>query len=256
MSSVLALATVVGVCTGAGLHPLMTRLDTLPCGTSTMKPGERVIIQSTNFPQNYPVDERCQWEISCDPQSSTKLEFICPSFDVENSNNCMWDRLQVTQHGDKHTHCGTDSPDGTMTNDGWTRLTWFSNSKTTAKGFRCFIWCREQTTTPAATTTTLATTPEATTEPATTAPVAKTEPATTAAETTTVATTAAETTTVATTAAETTTLATTAAETTTIATTAVETTTAATTAADTTTVATTAAETTAATTAAVTTPDC
>merc|ERR1712179_796654 len=184
MSSVLALATVVGVSNGAGLHPLMARLDTLPCGKSTMKPGERVAIQSTNFPKNYPVDERCQWEIQCDPESSTKLEFICPSFDVESSTDCVWDRLTVAQHGDNNVHCGSDSPDGTLTNDGWARITWFSNSKTTAPGFRCFVWCRQQTTTEAATTTTEETTTEATTE-ATTTKATTTEATTTTTEATT-----------------------------------------------------------------------
>merc|ERR1712168_458965 len=211
-SSVLALATVVGVCTGAGLHPLMARLDTLPCGKSTMKPGERVAIQSTNFPKNYPVDERCQWEIQCDPESSTKLEFICPSFDVEDSTDCVWDRLTVTQHGDKNTHCGSDSPDGTLTNDGWARITWFSNSKTTAPGFRCFVWCRQQTTTEAATTTTEATTTEATTTEATTTEATTTKATTT--EATPAETTAAETTPAETTPAETTPAETTPAETT------------------------------------------
>merc|ERR1712179_471172 len=114
-----------------------------------------------------------------DPESSTKLEFICPSFDVEDSTDCVWDRLTVTQHGDKNTHCGSDSPDGTLTNDGWARITWFSNSKTTAPGFRCFVWCRQQTTTEAATTTTEETTTAAkTTTPAeTTTPVVTTTPA-------------------------------------------------------------------------------
>merc|ERR1711872_1123405 len=172
MSSVLALATVVGVCSGAGLHPLMTRLDTLPCDKSTMKPGERVAIQSANFPKNYDVNDRCQWEISCPNEDSTYLEFICPAFELEDSKDCVWDRLTVAQHGDKNVHCGSDSPDGTITNDGWTRITFFSNAQTTDKGFRCFIWCREQTTTPAETTT-----PVETTTPTTPADTTPTTPA-------------------------------------------------------------------------------
>merc|ERR1712179_745832 len=147
-----------------------------------------------------------------DPESSTKLEFICPSFDVEDSTDCVWDRLTVAQHGDNNVHRGSDSPDGTLTNDGWARITWFSNSKTTAPGFRCFVWCRQQTTTEAATTTTEETTTEATTTEATTTPVETTTPA----ETTTpvVTTTPAETTPAETTPAETTAAETTPAETT------------------------------------------
>merc|ERR1712179_574437 len=119
-----------------------------------------------------------------DPESSTKLEFICPSFDVESSTDCVWDRLTVAQHGDHGVHCGSDSPDGTLTNDGWARITWFSNSKTTAPGFRCFVWCRQQTTTEAATTTTEATTTEATTTEATTTEATTTKATTTEATTT------------------------------------------------------------------------
>merc|ERR1712179_259689 len=117
-----------------------------------------------------------------DPESSTKLEFICPSFDVESSTDCVWDRLTVAQHGDNNVHCGSDSPDGTLTNDGWARITWFSNSKTTAPGFRCFVWCRQQTTTEEATTTE-ATTTEATTTEATTTKATTTEATTTEATT-------------------------------------------------------------------------
>jgi len=147
------------------------RLDTLSCGTTTMNPGERVAIQTPNYPQNYNTNDRCQYEITCDPEASTYLEFICPTFELESSANCASDRLVVTSRGSKEEKCGTDSPDGTITSTGWTRLTFASNGQTTAKGFRCYIWCREQTTTTStteATTTTEVTTTKATTTEATT----------------------------------------------------------------------------------------
>ncbi|XP_042875926.1 uncharacterized protein LOC122255722, partial [Penaeus japonicus] len=117
--------------------------------------------------QNYNTDDRCQYEISCNPEESTYLEFICPSFELQSSTDCVNDRLVVTYHGSREEKCGTDSPDGTITSDGWTRLTFFSNADTTAPGFRCYIWCRGEphhhhlaktsTTTSTKTTTTTAT---------------------------------------------------------------------------------------------------
>lgn len=53
----LLLLGVVAAVGGANVFP-EPRLDTLPCGTTTMNPGERVAIQSPNFPQNYDTDYR------------------------------------------------------------------------------------------------------------------------------------------------------------------------------------------------------
>ncbi|KAK7073180.1 hypothetical protein SK128_005694 [Halocaridina rubra] len=161
------------------------RLDTLACGTHTMNPGERVAIQTPNFPSNYNNDDRCQYEISCNPESSTYLEFVCPSFQLESSTDCVKDRLVLTSRGSKDTKCGSDSPDGTITSTGWTRLTFFSNAQTTSKGFRCYIWCREQTTTTSTTETTTPTTTVTTTTATSTTTATTTTPTTTTPTTTT-----------------------------------------------------------------------
>ncbi|ROT84270.1 hypothetical protein C7M84_022537 [Penaeus vannamei] len=180
----LLLLGVVAAVGGANVFP-EPRLDTLPCGTTTMNPGERVAIQSPNFPQNYDTDYRCQYEITCNPMESTYLEFICPSFELESSTDCLNDRLVVTYHGSREEKCGTDSPDGTITSDGWTRLTFASNAATTAPGFRCYIWCREQTTTTSTTTSTTTTsTTTTTTTPTTTTPTTTTTTPTTTTTTT------------------------------------------------------------------------
>merc|ERR1712002_480324 len=119
------------------------RLDTLTCGTHTMTPGNRVIVESPNFPKNYNTDYRCQYEITCNSREKNYLEYKCPQFQLESSTNCIHDRLIIASKGSHQTKCGTDSPNGIKTSDGWTRLTFFSNAQTTAKGFRCFIWCHE-----------------------------------------------------------------------------------------------------------------
>ncbi|KAG7159013.1 putative tolloid-like [Homarus americanus] len=85
----------------------------------TMAPGTRAIVESPNFPMNYPTKTR---------------------------------------------HCGTDSPNGTVTKEGWARFTFSSNGNKVEKGFRCFIWCF-----PHPTTTTTTTTPTTTTMITTTA---------------------------------------------------------------------------------------
>lgn len=45
--------------------------------------------------------DRCQYEITCNPMESTYLEFICPSFELESSTDCLNDRLVVTYHGSR-----------------------------------------------------------------------------------------------------------------------------------------------------------
>ncbi|KAK7073185.1 hypothetical protein SK128_005699 [Halocaridina rubra] len=187
LSSVLLVAIMgLGVSKASLLVP-SPRVDALSCGATTMSPGERVIIQSPNFPSNYNVDDRCQYELTCTPKESTYLEFICPTFQLESSADCTSDRLVLASKGDRQEKCGSDSPDGTVTADGWARLTFFSNAQTTSKGFRCYVWCREQTTT--STTTTSTTTTPTTTTPTTTTPTTTTPTTTTPTTTTPITTT-------------------------------------------------------------------
>ncbi|CAL4078181.1 unnamed protein product, partial [Meganyctiphanes norvegica] len=212
MQNTMMLACVVlilSVSLAAARFPFLRQLETLPCGSvTTMNPGERVAVQSPNFPSNYPTSSRCQWEITCNTKDTTSLRYICPTFELESSSGCANDKLIVTQQGNRDEKCGTDSPDGTITSTGWTRLTFVSNAQTTAKGFRCFLWCDENPTTTTTTTTTVATTTPTTTTPATTTPTTTT-PATTTPTTTTPTTTTPATTTPTTTTPTTTTPATT-----------------------------------------------
>ncbi|CAL4136591.1 unnamed protein product [Meganyctiphanes norvegica] len=255
----------------AARFPFLRQLETLPCDSvTTMNPGERVAVQTPNFPSNYPTSSRCQWEITCNTKETTTLRYICPAFELESSSGCANDRLIVTQQGNRDELCGTDSPDGTVTSTGWTRLTFVSNAQTTAKGFRCFLWCDENPTTTTATTTTTTTattTTPTTTTPTTTTPTTTTTtpttttpttttPITTTPTTTTQTTTTPTTTTPTTTAPTTTTMATTTPITTAPTTTTPITTTPTTTPTTTTTTTTTAPTTTAETTTEATTPDC
>ncbi|XP_018018813.1 tolloid-like protein 2 [Hyalella azteca] len=138
------IATVVLICglmasaLGASFE---TRLDTLACGNYTMTEGTRLVIQSPNFPKNYPVNQRCQWEFSCPVEADNYLDIICPKFALQSSKDCVHDRLIVTSRGQRDVKCGTDSPDGTKTSTGWARFTFFSNAAITNTGFRCYIWC-------------------------------------------------------------------------------------------------------------------
>ncbi|XP_042240076.1 deleted in malignant brain tumors 1 protein-like [Homarus americanus] len=130
----------------------------------TMAPGTRAIVESPNFPMNYPTKTRCQWQVTCGPKVSNYLKMNCRMFKLESSTGCLHDRLIVTSKGASKTHCGTDSPNGTVTKEGWARFTFSSNGNKVEKGFRCFIWCF-----PHPTTTTTTTTPTTTTMITTTA---------------------------------------------------------------------------------------
>ncbi|CAL4064958.1 unnamed protein product [Meganyctiphanes norvegica] len=126
-----------------------SNLATLPCGPSTMSAGSRVVVQSPNFPRNYPNFNRNQWELTCLPRASTSLSFNCPVFELEDSAGCTADRLIVASKGAREQLCGGNSPDGTVTADGWARLTFAANARTNGRGFRCFIWCNDNSTTTA-----------------------------------------------------------------------------------------------------------
>ncbi|KAF2357720.1 CUB domain [Trinorchestia longiramus] len=198
MKAAILILAVASCAYGASLE---IRLETADCGTHTMAEGERLAIQSPNFPKDYPVDERCQWEISCPSEDDHYLEFVCPTFDLQSSPDCVNDRLVIASRGERDTKCGTDSPDGMTTSTGWTRLTFFSNADKVAQGFRCYIWCRAAPTVPTTTTSTTAATTTAGTTTAATTTAGTTTAATTTAGTTTAATTTAGTTTAATTTA-------------------------------------------------------
>lgn len=128
-------STDVSPTTSAGTAPLT-------CGTHTLTAGEQVAIQTPNFPQPYSTDYRCQWELSCPTESDHTLSFNCPTFELESSENCVWDRLIVASRGSRDVKCGSDSPDGTVTSTGWARLTFFSNDFTVDQGFLCYITCQ------------------------------------------------------------------------------------------------------------------
>ncbi|KAK7073181.1 hypothetical protein SK128_005695 [Halocaridina rubra] len=164
MRALVAILIVVSSGGTMSLGPKTRRLTTLSCGSHVMNKGQRVAIQSPNFPRAYRNDYRCQYEITCNAREDTYLEFICPVFQLENSRGCTADRLIVTYKKYRSLKCGTNSPHGTKTTDGWARLTFFTNSQRNAKGFRCYIWCREQ----PAVTTAAATTADASTTAATT----------------------------------------------------------------------------------------
>ncbi|KAG7157992.1 Membrane frizzled-related protein-like 1, partial [Homarus americanus] len=162
-----------------------------PLVTTSLLPGTSIVVESPRFPSYYPTLARCQWEISCAPRDTTYLKFDCPTFSLEPSVNCVKDRLIVTYKGNRTLYCGDATPDGTITYDGWTRLTFSSNGNIVNKGFNCRIWCFNNITTTIPTTnstinttsTTITTTNSTT--PATTIPTTNSTTNTTSTTTTT-----------------------------------------------------------------------
>lgn len=57
-AAVVVVVVVLGAVDGASLAIPRARLNPLDCGDTNMKPGERVVVQSPNFPQNYDVNYR------------------------------------------------------------------------------------------------------------------------------------------------------------------------------------------------------
>lgn len=51
------------------------------------------IIHSTNYPQNYPHLQNCEWLLEVDSNHLVKLNFL--DFDIENNRNCSDDYVKV-----------------------------------------------------------------------------------------------------------------------------------------------------------------
>ncbi|XP_042241806.1 uncharacterized protein LOC121879279 [Homarus americanus] len=112
-----------------------------PMKRITLVPGGNTIVKSPRYLLYFSTRTRCQWEISCAPRNTTYLKFDCPTFSLEPSENCVNDRLIVTYKGNRTLYCGDATPDGTITFDGWTRLTFFNSGNRVNKGFNCNIQC-------------------------------------------------------------------------------------------------------------------
>lgn len=63
------------------------------CGST--QHGERGIITSPNYPNDYPIRTDCLWRIITTEGYYVRLSFS-PPFDLENITNCRYDYLKVS----------------------------------------------------------------------------------------------------------------------------------------------------------------
>ncbi|KAG7175733.1 Cubilin-like 12, partial [Homarus americanus] len=139
----LVLMVIAGVAADSFQVPAQARrLVTEDCGEINMVPGETKVIQDESNPSgNCSPNQRCQWTFNCGPEKSTYLKFRCPYFCLGDSTNCVKDRLILTSRGATERHCGTNSPDGTITSTGFARVTFRANRAVEDTGFRCYVCC-------------------------------------------------------------------------------------------------------------------
>ncbi|CAL4059373.1 unnamed protein product, partial [Meganyctiphanes norvegica] len=113
------------------------------CGAHSMDVGETLTIESQNYPSKYPRDHTCATEITCaDPDS--QIDFTCPSFELQNSNKCAKDYLEISDaDGVLEKACGAKNPPTDLTTATNTlSLNFVTNSDTTRKsGFSCTATC-------------------------------------------------------------------------------------------------------------------
>lgn len=107
-----------------------------------LQTGRNGIIQSPNFPQDYPVDKVCSWIIQVQPGDKVVLSF--ESFAVEGHEVCQYDYVLIRDGESSKSpmigkFCGTSRP-ATITSTGNHLLVTFrSDSSTTDQGFRA-VW--------------------------------------------------------------------------------------------------------------------
>lgn len=107
-----------------------------------LQTGRNGIIQSPNFPQDYPVDKVCSWIIQVQPGDKVLLSF--ESFAVEGHEVCQYDYVLIRDGESSKSpmigkFCGTSRP-ATITSTGnHLSVTFRSDSSTTDQGFRA-VW--------------------------------------------------------------------------------------------------------------------
>lgn len=55
--------------------------------------GQSGVIHSTNYPNNYPHNQNCEWLINVDPNHAVNLTFV--DLDLERTRNCTDDYIEV-----------------------------------------------------------------------------------------------------------------------------------------------------------------
>lgn len=103
------------------------------------------VIQSPNYPENYPVDVLCQWVIQLPPQYRIRLEFI--DFQLEKSTSCQYDFLLVMDGTPSSptalgTFCGNSSRSLVDSKTNIMTVVFKSDTTKTKKGFEVYWYAQ------------------------------------------------------------------------------------------------------------------
>jgi len=109
---------------------------TEPCTGGDCPSSTAGVIESPNFPENYPNSKDERWDLKVADGSSIELKFF--EFAIENDASCSYDYVEVLDSDNSQMlkKCGTTSP-GTVTSKGNTMTVKFHSDGTVVdKGFK------------------------------------------------------------------------------------------------------------------------
>jgi len=121
---------------GGQTEPKSTRAN---CGeTKTLAIDEELTISSPGYPNKYPGNQKCVWDITSEDPSGL-IEVSCPTFDLKWSKKCKRDKFILADGGDmKETVCGHQAQKHT-TKTNKLKAVFRSNKYGSDKGFQCTV---------------------------------------------------------------------------------------------------------------------
>ncbi|XP_050721230.1 ovochymase-2-like isoform X1 [Eriocheir sinensis] len=123
-----------------------TRQSALECSDYTMSAGGYAVIQSENYPDNYPNSHNCYWTFETTDDST--ISFSCDDFDVRSSSDCRRDFMDLTDFATiNYRFCGTGYIEPITDMEGFVQIRFRTNRRGTARGFSCEIWASSDVTT-------------------------------------------------------------------------------------------------------------
>ncbi|XP_044133614.1 cubilin-like [Bufo gargarizans] len=105
------------------------------CGSNALQNGRKGFIHSMNYPDTYPVDLHCSWNISVTPGWLIKLTFIDLAMDGE-IGQCTGDKLEISDIFDMiGSYCGFFKPPVIISSSNKLFLKFSTDKLKTDKGF-------------------------------------------------------------------------------------------------------------------------
>jgi len=136
-----------------------TSAPTIPpmnCGENFYGPSGN--ISSPEYPNEYPNNARCGWNISCESERTT-VQITFNTFDIEQHIECLWDNVTLYEESTGSNpaagpYCGPNIPVSYESIGDKVRLEFISDGSVTRSGFQLSYTCGEVPTTTSTTSTT------------------------------------------------------------------------------------------------------